>query len=230
MNDDLISRQALLDEIEPYTDDVYNSTAREVKEIIEGFPSVNEKSYGELLDQNTKLISENFGLRDTVNGLENNLRRCKCEKNDAEQLLRLEKTRVKDLKNTIEKLKSTQNNSNDFLVANTVQDSERCKKVVLVECDANGNMKREEYEVVSEENEILLRCWKTSNGETIRDWSCNEYIRWNPENKKVLPFKIGDKTIDVEAHCCEFQRVYAIDKNGEKHSSFIQCVDYSNKQ
>lgn len=26
--------------------------------------------------------------------------------------------------------------------------------------------------------------WKTSNGETIREWTVDEYIRWNPEDKK----------------------------------------------
>lgn len=40
MSNDLISRQAAIEEIEPYTDDIYNSTAIEIKEILQRLPSV----------------------------------------------------------------------------------------------------------------------------------------------------------------------------------------------
>lgn len=43
MSDDLISRQAAIEEIEPYTDDIYNSTAIEIKEILQRLPSVQPK-------------------------------------------------------------------------------------------------------------------------------------------------------------------------------------------
>lgn len=44
MNDDLISRQAAIEAVEPYTDDIYNSTAREIKEVLQTLPSVQLKT------------------------------------------------------------------------------------------------------------------------------------------------------------------------------------------
>ena len=44
MSDDLISRQAAIEAVEPYTDDVYNSTAREIKEALQTLPSVQQKT------------------------------------------------------------------------------------------------------------------------------------------------------------------------------------------
>ena len=39
----MISRQAAIEEIEPYTDNNYNSTAIEIKEILQRLPSVQPK-------------------------------------------------------------------------------------------------------------------------------------------------------------------------------------------
>ena len=43
MDNDTISRQAAIEEIEPYTDNIYNSTAIEIKEILQRLPSVQPK-------------------------------------------------------------------------------------------------------------------------------------------------------------------------------------------
>lgn len=67
--------------------------------------------------------------------------------------------------------------------------------------------------------------WKTSNGETIREWTVDEYIRWNPEDKKILPYKIDGKTINVEAHCVEIRRIYATHK-GRKTMCFFDWIEY----
>lgn len=74
--------------------------------------------------------------------------------------------------------------------------------------------------------EIVLRWWETSNGETIREWTIDEYVRWNPENKKILPYKINDNTINVETHCVEIRRTFAT-KNGQRLVPFESRIDYS---
>lgn len=42
-SNDLISRQAAIEAIDPYTDDIYNSTAKEIKEILQRLSSVQPK-------------------------------------------------------------------------------------------------------------------------------------------------------------------------------------------
>lgn len=76
------------------------------------------------------------------------------------------------------------------------------------------------------DGETVLRWWETSNGETIREWTVDEYIRWNPEDKKILPYKIDGKTINVEAHCVEARRTFAA-KNGQRLVAFEGRIDYS---
>lgn len=76
------------------------------------------------------------------------------------------------------------------------------------------------------DGETVLRWWETSNGETIREWAVDEYIRWNPEDKKILPYKIDGKTINVEAHCVEARRTFAT-KNGQRLVAFEGRIDYS---
>ena len=44
MNDDFISRQAAIEAVEPYTDDVYNSIAREIKAELRTLSSVQHKT------------------------------------------------------------------------------------------------------------------------------------------------------------------------------------------
>ena len=75
------------------------------------------------------------------------------------------------------------------------------------------------------DSETVLRWWETSNGETIREWTVDEYIRWNPEDKKILPYKIDGKTINVEAHCVEIRRIYATHK-GRKTMCFFDWIEY----
>lgn len=41
MSEEFISRQAAIEAVEPYTDDVYNSTEREIKEVLQSLPPAN---------------------------------------------------------------------------------------------------------------------------------------------------------------------------------------------
>lgn len=79
---------------------------------------------------------------------------------------------------------------------------------------------------LNEDCEIALRWWENSNGEAIREWTIDEYVRWNPKNNKILPYKTNDKTINVEAHCVEARRIFAT-KNGQRRVVYEGRIDYS---
>lgn len=97
--------------------------------------------------------------------------------------------------------------------------------IVIIKHKTDGSVEREMAKV-DEHYEVMIRYWETSGGDQIREWTADEYINWNPQDKKIIPYKIADKTIDVEAHCLEIQNVYAT-KNGKRVTSFFNKVDYS---
>lgn len=68
------------------------------------------------------------------------------------------------------------------------------------------------------DSETVLRWWETSNGETIREWTVDEYIKCNPHI-------INNKVSDVEAHCVEIRRIYAMHK-GRKIMCLFEWIEY----
>lgn len=77
--------------------------------------------------------------------------------------------------------------------------------------------------------EIMGRVWARSDCEPIREWTVEEYVKCDPRTVKIMPVKIGDVTIEVEAHCQELRRVFARNKNKVKICSFTRVFDYQEK-
>ncbi|MBQ2176836.1 MAG: hypothetical protein II453_17900 [Alphaproteobacteria bacterium] len=98
-------------------------------------------------------------------------------------------------------------------------------EIIILKYNTNGNIERETAQV-DKNYEVVIRYWETSNGDRIREWNVDEYINCNPQNKKIIPYTIADKTVNVEAHCSEMRQVYAT-KNGRRVTSFYYKVDYS---
>lgn len=71
----------------------------------------------------------------------------------------------------------------------------------------------------------IARCWVTDNGAVIREWTVDEYIKWNPHNQKLIPCTINNKVIDVKVHCVEIRRIYATHK-GRKTMCFFDWIEY----
>ena len=67
MRGDLISRQAAIEEIEPYTDDIYNSTAIEIKEILQRLPSVQPSG---IFKANEKVGEKKMTIEKAIEQLE----------------------------------------------------------------------------------------------------------------------------------------------------------------
>lgn len=78
----------------------------------------------------------------------------------------------------------------------------------------------------TDDYEIIGRVWVRNDGEPIREWTAEEYINCNPNRMKIMPVKIGNMTLKMEAHCQELRRQIARNKNGVKLFSFITVFDY----
>ena len=73
--------------------------------------------------------------------------------------------------------------------------------------------------------EIMFRAWATSDGEIIREWTADEYVKCDPNLTLILPALIGKRSINVEAHCIEMRNIYAI-KNGKRISCYMKSIIY----
>lgn len=74
--------------------------------------------------------------------------------------------------------------------------------------------------------EIMRRIWVRSDGEFIREWTIDEYIRHNPENKIILRIDVNGSSIEVLAHCIEDQRVFARNNQNNRVLEFNKCIEY----
>ena len=74
--------------------------------------------------------------------------------------------------------------------------------------------------------EVLHRWWFTSDRNIIRAWTIDEYVKCDPHKKIIIPYKIDNREIMVEAHCVEERRIFAT-KNGKELFGFIKEIDYS---
>lgn len=63
-------------------------------------------------------------------------------------------------------------------------------EIIIVKYNTNGNIERETAQV-DKNYEVVIRYWETSNGDRIREWNVDEYISLNPQDKKVIPYKIA---------------------------------------
>lgn len=98
-------------------------------------------------------------------------------------------------------------------------------ELTKIECKTDGTITKETFTSNEENYEILYRQWATSDGAKIREWTVDEYIRTNPNKNIILPFKIDNREINVEAHCQELRQIYA-KKDGKKCVSFCKSINY----
>lgn len=86
-------------------------------------------------------------------------------------------------------------------------------------------MNKETLDVDENNYDILFRAWATSDGITFREWTADEYIKCDPNQTIILPALIGDRKINVEAHCVEARNIYAI-KNGKRIACYMDTIIY----
>ena len=82
--------------------------------------------------------------------------------------------------------------------------SKACSSVTKIESKTDGTINIETQKIVKRKYEVVNRFWAASDGSFIREWTPDEYIVQNPEHTVILPLTIGDKTVNVEAHCVEY--------------------------
>lgn len=99
------------------------------------------------------------------------------------------------------------------------------KKITKIINDIDGTTIKEVLEIDESDYEIMSRVWATSDGEIIREWTADEYIKCDPNQTVILPALIGDRKINVEAHCVEVRNIYAI-KNGKRIACYLDNVIY----
>lgn len=81
--------------------------------------------------------------------------------------------------------------------------SKACSSVTKIESKTDGATNIETQKITKRKYEVVNRFWVASDGSFIREWTPDEYIVQNPEHTVILPLTIGDKTVNVEAHCVE---------------------------
>lgn len=98
-------------------------------------------------------------------------------------------------------------------------------KLTKIVNNTDGTTTRKEYEYDSKDYEIQSRLWLTSDGEAIREWTPHEYVFCNPNEKKLIDYKIDNRTIKVEAHCLEHRITYAR-SHGVRLIGYSELIEY----
>lgn len=81
--------------------------------------------------------------------------------------------------------------------------SKKCSAVIKDESKADEITIDVKHIITKRKYEVVNRFWSASDGTFIREWTPNEYITQNPDHTVIMPLTIGDKTVNVEAHCVE---------------------------
>ena len=99
------------------------------------------------------------------------------------------------------------------------------KRITKITMNNDGTTINEVFDVDENNYDIIFRAWATSDGKIFREWTANEYIKCDPNQIIILPALIGDRKINVEAHCVEVRNIYAI-KNGKRIACYLDNVIY----
>ena len=99
--------------------------------------------------------------------------------------------------------------------------------VKVLKCNTDGSIIEKTGIVEENDYVVLKRIWTNNTKEIMREWTCDEYIRSNPNDRILIQEYAGEYFVEAELHCVEYRKIFVRNKNGVKLSSFISCFDYS---